>query len=48
MQLAWQTQRLVNNSSPVQQLFRTISLPKSLDSVVSIDEDSEVAPMPPA
>ena len=43
MQLAWQTQRLVNNSTPVQQLFRTVSLPKSLDSVVSIDEDSEVA-----
>jgi CubicO group peptidase (beta-lactamase class C family) len=43
MNVTWQAQRLINNSPAVRQVFRTVPLPRFLDSVISIDENSEVA-----
>lgn len=43
MQVTWQAQRLINNTPAVRQVLRTIPLPRSLDSVISIDRDSEIA-----
>ncbi len=43
MHVTWQAQRLIHNTAAVRRVFSTLPEPRSLDSVISIDGDSEVA-----